>query len=141
MPYGFGHNIPNKYGSEPAPLGWPLLVDWSLFKGPAQSCSFALCTEIIYQMLDAQGIDPLQHGPLEENENAEEEENLDDAEEEVENIVPRKRRRVEADGIMSTDVVQTITQRQEREEQELPAFVRRRQNIVELYLGLQEFDL
>ena len=126
MIYGFGHNIPKKYGSEHAPFGWPLLVDWSLFKGPSKRCSLTLCTEIIYQMLDAQGIDPLQHGPLEENENAEEEElNLDDTEEEVENVVPRKRRRVEADGIMDTDVVQAIAQRQEREEQELRAFVKR----------------
>ena len=76
-------------------------------------------------MLDAQGIDPLQLGPLEENQNAEEEElNLDDTEEEVENVVKR-RRRVEADGIMDTDVVQAIAQRQEREEQELRAFVKR----------------
>ena len=41
--YGYGHNMPKRYGEEDPPLGWPVLVDWSKFRGPSKSCTLALC--------------------------------------------------------------------------------------------------
>ena len=59
--YGFGHNKAKKYGEGLPPPGWPVLVDWKDFKGPSRGYSFSLCTEIIKQMLEIQGLDPMDH--------------------------------------------------------------------------------
>ena len=56
--FGFGHNMPKRYCKEDAPPGWPILVDWSTFKGPSENCSLALYTEIIRQISET-----LQHCP------------------------------------------------------------------------------
>ena len=42
--HGFGRNMPKKYGEDDPPSGWPVLLDWTAFKGPSKSCSLGLCT-------------------------------------------------------------------------------------------------
>ena len=61
--YGFGHNRTRRYGEGEPPLGWPVLVEWAKFKGPSKGYSLVLCSEIIFQLLEAQEINPMEYGP------------------------------------------------------------------------------
>ena len=49
--YGNGHNKSKKYGEGQPPPGWPVVLDWSGFKGPSKGYSFAMCTQVIEHML------------------------------------------------------------------------------------------
>ena len=94
---GFGHNMPKRYCKDDAPPGWPILADWSKFKGPSQNCSLALCTEIICQMLEAPGLNLLQHGPCQAAEEAAAAESEGD---EVEDVPVKKIKREKNIGVM-----------------------------------------
>ena len=133
--------MPKRYCKDDAPPGWPILVDWSTFKGPSQNCSLALCTEIICEMLEAQGLNPLQHGPCQAAEEAAAAESEGESEgDEVEDVPVKKVRRENNIGVIRTSIVEQITQRQNLEENIFPAFERRRKNIVELEQGLKALE-
>jgi hypothetical protein len=140
--YGYGHNMPKRYGEDNPPLGWPVLVDWSKFKGPSKSCSLALCSEMIFQLLEEQGIDPMDYGPghldvaTEEPSDATEEEIED--EDGQENQKRKKVKKVHH--MISKNVVETIALHQEREERNVSVYERRRRNIEELNQGLRALE-
>ena len=136
--HGYGHNMPMRYGEDEPPIGWPVLVDWVRFKGPSKSCSFALCTEIILQLMEAQGLNPLDHYNKPENyESSEDEEDAseDDAtdEEGQGNLIKRTE-------TISTNVVKIIAHLQEIEERQGEAYNRRKSNIAELKEGLKALE-
>ena len=56
-----------KYGVDLPPPGCPVVVKGEQFKG----FTFTMCTEMIMQLLEAQGLDPLEHF-AKEDEKAEE---------------------------------------------------------------------
>ena len=120
-----------RYGTGIPPPGWPVLVDWRRFKGPSLSCSLPLCSELIFQLLEAQEVDPLHHGPHDDPEE------LLDVEDDVTPV--RKRRRATTVEV-TEDVRNTIAQRQENEESNLPVFERRRRNIENIEEGLKSLE-
>ena len=116
------------------PPGWPVLVDWSTFKGPSLNVSLHTCTEIILQLLEYQGYNPMEH--VNDDSTSEEEElsgveEVDEVEEENEqNEQDAKRRRcLQSDVDRVADV---ISKRHEHEEQNNPVFERRRKNMEEM---------
>lgn len=161
---GFGHKEKKRYGQGNPPEGWPTCVNWSEFKGPSKGCSLALCTEIICQLLEYQGIDPKAHGPVVDENNpvvdeiAETVEHIEEVD--VENIEEvevedneaeviakqdenkgRKRRKEKEETESTTKRKKKINEmlaRQAWEEKNVPAFQRRRQNMEELAKKLQE---
>ena len=64
---GFGRNTARRYGEGEAPKGFPVLYPWHVFKGPVRSGTIPMLTEIILQMLEAQNINPMNHGPVGES--------------------------------------------------------------------------
>ena len=108
--FGFGHNKPKKFGVDSPPQGWPLLIDWSKFKGPM--VHYPATLEI-------------------ETEREETESGVD--EQEKREVPPQKKRvrRHKAAGI-SLNVVEAIAETQKKQDETEPALKRRKQNIEEL---------
>ena len=139
--FGFGKNK-RRYGIGMPPPGWPVLVDWLTFKGPSLNVSLQTCTEIILQLLEYQGYNPMEH--VNDDSTSEEEElsgveKVNEVEEEEEeneqNEQDAKRRRcLQSDVDRVADV---ISKRQEHEEQNNPVFERRRKNMEEIKEGLR----
>ena len=134
--HGYGHNMPMRYGENEPPFGWPTLVDWATFKGPSKNCSFTLCTEIIMQLLEAKGLNPMDYYIKTEGYDSDLSSDTDDDEGEDEEHQTRKRKVV----AISNNVVETIANVQELEERNGPAFKRRRKNIEELEEGLKALE-
>ena len=125
--FGFGQNK-KRYGTGIPPPGWPVLLDWRCFKGPSLSCSLPLCSELIFQLLEAQELDHLYHGPHDDQE-----ELLND-----EDVVTPVRKRMRASTVeLNENVRNSIAQRKEIKERNLPAFERRRRNMEEIKEGLK----
>ena len=132
--FGFGHNKPKKFGVDSPPQGWPLLIDWSKFKGPSKGCSLPLCSEIIFSLLEAQGIDPMMHYPATLEIETEREETESGIDEQEKREVPPQKKRVrgqKAAGI-SLNVIEAIAETQKKQDETEPALKRRKQNIEEL---------
>ena len=147
--FGHGHNMSKKYGEGQPPIGWPVQVDWSTFKGPSKSCTLVLCKEIICQLLEAQGVDPENHGPIETDEALVEDEGQDDANEieevpqvalEVDDEPARKRKRIIGNPTQKKLKINEMLERQAREERTLPVLQRRNKNIKEIQEGLRELE-
>ena len=87
---------------------------------------------MIFQLLDAQELDPLHQGPHDDQE-----ELLDDDD----FVTPvKKRKRASTVGI-TENVKNDISQRQEVEERNLPAFERSRRNMEDIQEGLKSKGL
>ena len=131
---GNGYNMGKKYWKGDSPLGWPVLVDWSKFKGPSKNCSMALCSEIIFSLMEGQDLLPMNHGPLEEVEDTEVEETDTKVEEtgsEVEHTNAEKSDKVNPRKRTRNNIAEIIAERQNREERNLSAYKRRKKNISE----------
>lgn len=142
--HGFGHNMARRYGEGHPPQGWPVQVDWSNFKGPSKGCSLTLCTEIICQLLEAQGINPANHGPMEDDaaeESIEEDDYTDD-----EPIEPSNKSNEGDEGNEGGNTskrkrnINELLDRQAREERNLSAYERRRQNMKDIDDGLRALE-
>jgi hypothetical protein len=145
--HGFGHNMARRYGEGHPPKGWPVQVDWSNFKGPSKGCSLTLCTEIICQLLEAQGINPANHGPMEDDaaeESIEENDYTDD-----EPIEPSNKSNEGDEGDEGNEGGNTLKRKrninelldcQAREERNLSAYERRRQNMKDIDDGLRALE-
>ena len=123
-----------KYGKGDPPLGWPVLVDWSKFKGPSKNCSLALCSEVIFSLIEGQDLLHMNHGPLEEVEDTEVEETDTEVEEtgsEVEHTNAEKSDKVNPRKRTRNNIAEIIAERQNREERNLSAYKRRKKNISE----------
>jgi hypothetical protein len=150
--HGFGRNMPKKYGEDDPPTGWPVLLDWSSFKGPSKSCSLGLCTEIIKQMMEAQDLDPMDHFVKEGDHDDHEEEggdgDYDDDEVEEEGDVdesdqsqeeedpqpgPSKKRKLD-------NVVKKIAKVQQKENEENLALARQKKNKEDIMKGLANLE-
>ena len=147
--FGHGHNMSKKYGEGQPPIGWPVQVDWSTFKGPSKSCTLVLCKEIICQLLEAQGVDPENHGPIETDEALVEDEGQYDANEieevpqvalEVDDEPARKRKRKLVNPTQKKLKISEMLERQAREERTLPVLQRRNQNMKEIQEGLRDLE-
>ena len=139
--HGYGHNMPMRYGEDEPPVGWPVLVDWSKFRGPSKSCSMALCTEIIMQLMEVQGLKPMEHYIRTENtesDDSDDEEDISENEANGEEVEAHGNKRKEQ--MISKNVVETIAHVQEMEERHGSAFKRRRRNIEELKEGLKTLE-
>ena len=128
--FGFGQNK-KRYGTGIPPPGWPVLVNWRSFEGPSLSCSLPLCSELIFQLLEAQELDPLHHGPHDYQE-----ELLDDDDD----VTPVRKRKRASTVVVNENVRYLISQRQEIEERNLPAFERRRRNMEDIEEGLKSLE-
>ena len=147
--HGFGRNMPKKYGEDDPPSSWPVLLDWTAFKGPSKSCSLGLCTEIIKQLMEAQDLDPMDHFVKEVD--LEEEEgdgiDVDELDEEGEDVVesdqsqeeedpqpgPSKRRKLD-------NVVETIAKVQQKENEENLALAKQKKNVEDIRKGLANLE-
>ena len=135
--FGYGHKMKKRYGEGQPPKGWPVQVDWSSFKGPSKGCSLPLCTEIICQMLEAQDIDPMSYSEQENSEQATQEAAEEAAEEDAEMDDENENEEVSNSREEPTQEVRKrnisdMLARQAWEENNLPAFKRRKQNMQEL---------
>ena len=134
--HGFGHNMPSRYGEDDPPEGWPVLVDWSKFKGPSKGCSLAMCTEIILQLMEAQGLNPMDWSAGTDDipdDDSDMESDVTD-EEGLENPNKRKRQMV------SNSVVEKIAHIQQQEERHGSVFERRRRNMEEIRSALAAME-
>ena len=148
--HGFGRNMAKKYGEDHPPTGWPVLLDWTAFKGPSKSCSLNLCTEIIKQLMEAQDLDPMDHFVKEgdhgdhedeegddEGDDVEEKESDESREEEEPQPGPSKKRKVEK---TSENVVQTIAKVQQKENEHNLALAIQKKNIEDIKKGLANLE-
>ena len=149
--FGYGHNMAKRYGEGEPPHGWPVQVVWSTFKGPSKSCTLTLCTEIICQLLEAQEIIPANHGPMDE-----EEENImedvgnegirdrhdEDTDPETDEQSNQGEKVHEEGGnvLKRKKTINEVLDRQAREEINLSAYKRRRENMTAIADGLQALE-
>lgn len=137
--FGYGHNKSKKYGEGQPPPGWPVVLDWSGFKGPSKGYSFAMCTQVIEHMLLHQGLDPLVHFI----DKIEEDNDDDETKEKEFEDVPgpsKKRKRVEKTNTKQS-IVNMIKTIQDREDQENAVLARQRANKRALQIFMEEGEL
>ena len=138
--YGFGHNKSKKYGEGLPPPGWPIVVDWQAFKGPSKGYSFTLCTEIIKQMMEFQGLDPMDHYHKKDLPEPDDDQEMHEEAYEEPEPGPSKRKRVDPPrGRMN--VLNTIRVIQEREDRENPILARQKINKEALKKVMQDGNL
>ena len=154
--FGFGKHMSKRYGEGDPPRGWPVLLNWSMFKGPSRGCSVTLCSEIIFQLMEAQGLDPMDYGPEDREQDGKDDQTDSGDETEAEAMISPNRKRKRADNSTEdeessddeenrtqkkskrSDAVQEeIAHRQQLEERNLSAFERRRRNVEEIDEGLK----
>ena len=136
--HGYGRAMAGRYGEGQPPQGWPVLVDWSSFKGPSKGCSLTLCTEIICQLLEAQGINPADHGPMEDDEEEETLEEDDVTDDEP--IEANSTRNEDGNTLKRKRNINELLDQQAREERNLSAYERRRKNMKEIADGLKALE-
>ena len=104
------------------PPGWPTLVDWQEFKGPSKGYSFSLCTEIIKQMMEFQGLDPMNHCHKKDVSELDDHQEKNEETHEEPEPGPSKRKRAD----QPRERMNVIRSIQDREDRENPILARQR---------------